>query len=127
MLDAGDTGTPLATHPHVCAVGKTYFEPKTSVQGSAEPAEVRSQAASCCTEAQLAFFLLLDGNMSLRQKQPLVLTGRSLLAPASVWVDHFPFLGGFCRCLNHSAAKLLQPRLPGWFFFDGFGEVEQGG
>lgn len=91
--------------------GKRCSEPKTSLYGSAEPAEVRSQAASCCTEAQLAAFLLLNGNARLRQKQPLVLTGRSLLAPASVWVDHFPFPGGFCCCLNHSAAKLVHPRL----------------
>lgn len=100
--------------------GKSYSEPKTSVYSSAEPTEVRSQAASCCTEAQLAAFLLLNGNARLRQKQPLALTGRSLLAPASVWVDHFPFPGGFCRCLNRSAAKLVHPRL---FFWGGEKEV----
>lgn len=108
---------PPCTHIHMR--GKSYSEPKTSVYSSAEPTEVRSQAASCCTEAQLAAFLLLNGNARLRQKQPLVLTGRSLLAPASVWVDHFPFPGGFCRCLNHSAAKLVHPRL-----FFGRGEEE---
>lgn len=109
---------PLCTHIHTCVQpGKSYSEPKTSVYGFSEPAEVRSQAASCCTEAQLAAFLLLNGNAKLRQKQPLVLTGRSLLAPASVWVDHFPFPSGFCRCLNHSAAKLVHPRLCFFWWF----------
>lgn len=112
---------PPCTHVHVCLQwGKSHSEPKTSVHGSAEPAEMRSQAASCCTEAQLAFFLRLNGNARLRQKQPLVLTGRSLLAPAPVWVDHFPFPGGLCRCLSRSAAKLVHPRL----FLGGGGEEE---
>lgn len=107
---------PPCTHTHMCVQwGRSYSEPKTSVYGSAEPAEARSQATPCCTEAQLAFFLLLNRNVRLRQPQPLVLTGRGLLAPVSVWVDRFPFPSGFCRCLNHSAAKLVHPRV----FFGG--------
>lgn len=45
---------PPGTHIHVCVQqGESYSEPKTSLDGSAEPAEVRSQAASFCTEAHL--------------------------------------------------------------------------
>lgn len=74
-------------------------------------------------EAQLAAFLLPDGSAGLRQKQPLVLTGRRLLARVPVWVHRSPFLAG----LGAVGAVLLQSFLiPGFCLEEGEGGRDGG-